>query len=181
MRSSANRAVFLDRDGVINQKFPEGQYVTRWEEFRFLPGTAEAIAVLNGAGFRVFIATNQRCVAKGVVSLQDMDALHRQMLSALGEANAQVEEVYCCPHEIEPACECRKPRPGMLLAAARAHQLDLTRSWMIGDSPSDIEAGKNAGCKTVRIMAAGDADYGAADLFAESLPDAVRQIIARED
>lgn len=181
MKSSANRAVFLDRDGVINQKFPEGQYVTRWEEFCFLPGIAEAIAVLKGAGFRVFVVTNQRCVAKGFVSLPEMDVLHHRMLSALAAADAAVDGVYCCPHDIVPPCECRKPRPGMLVAAARTHQLDLARSWMIGDSPTDIEAGKNAGCRTVRILTVGDAESGAADLFAESLPDAVRQILACGD
>lgn len=181
MRFSANRAVFLDRDGVINRKAPDGQYVTRWEEFQFLPGIADAIAVLKSAGFLVIVVTNQRCVAKGLATLRDVEVLHRRMVGALAEANAVVDGIYCCPHESDPPCECRKPRPGLLVAAARAQGVDLIRSWMIGDSPSDVQAGKNAGCKTVRILNADGVDREAADLIAESLPDAVQKILTSED
>lgn len=177
MKSSVNRAVFLDRDGVINKKMPEGQYVTKWEDLQFLPGVANAIAALKEAGFRVIVATNQRCVAKGLISLQDVDSIHQRMLAALAAANAVIDSVYCCPHEAQPPCDCRKPRPGMLLTAARAHGLDLNSSWMIGDSESDVQAGKTAGCKTARILSSGETSSDTADIFAKSLLEAVQKIL----
>lgn len=180
MKFSANRAVFLDRDGVINKKMPEGQYVTRWEDLQFLPGVANAITALKKAGFRVIVATNQRCVAKGLISLRDVDSIHKRMLAALAGENAVIDDVYCCPHEADPPCDCRKPRPGMLLSAARAHGLDLSSSWMIGDSESDVQAGKTAGCKTARILNSGETSSEAADVFAESLLEAVQKILIVE-
>jgi histidinol-phosphate phosphatase family protein len=174
------RAAFLDRDGVINRKAPEGQYVTRWEEMQFLPGVDSAIASLKRAGFRVIVVSNQRCVAKGLLSLRDLELLHQRMLAELAAADAVIDEVYCCPHEKYPPCGCRKPEPGMLLSAARSHEIDLAASWMIGDSESDVEAGKNAGCKTARILDSGEVANGIADLFARSLLEAVQEILRVE-
>src|SRR5689334_22943791 len=145
------KAVFLDRDGVINQKAPNGQYVTRWEDFHLLPGVVEGIAQLNRAGLRVIVVTNQRCVARGLLTEMELNKLHRRMSEDLAEAGATIDAIYYCPHELEPSCDCRKPAPGMLLEAARFHCLDLAASWMIGDSDSDLQAGKNAGCRTVRL------------------------------
>ncbi len=176
-----NRAVFLDRDGVINRKLPEGQYGTRWEDLEFLPGVEQAIASLKRAGFRVIVVSNQRCVAKGLLSLRDLGLIHRQMLGALAAANAAIDEVYFCPHETHPPCDCRKPQPGMLLSAAQDHGIDLVNSWMIGDSDSDVQAGKNAGCKTARILNSGEPKNGTADLFAESLYEAVQKLLAAEE
>jgi D-glycero-D-manno-heptose 1,7-bisphosphate phosphatase len=135
-----NRAVFLDRDGVINRAAPEGEYITRWKEVRFLPGVAEAIRLLNRNGFLVVIVTNQRCVAKALIAREDLEGLHQKMCSELALAKAKIHQVYYCPHDVQPACSCRKPEPGMLLQAARAHGIALPESWMIGDSASDIEA-----------------------------------------
>ncbi len=180
MNYSMNRGAFLDRDGVINRKLPEGQYVTRWEEMQFLPGVARAIASLKRAGFRVIVVSNQRCVAKGLLSLRDLDLIHQRMLAELAAAEAVIDEVYCCPHEKHPPCGCRKPEPGMLLSAAQAHEIDLAASWMIGDSDSDVEAGKNAGCKTARILDSGEVASGTADLFAGSLFEAVQEILRAE-
>ena len=146
-----NKAAFLDRDGVINVKAPEGQYVTRWAEVRFLPGVAGAISRLNKSGFRVIVISNQRCVAKGLVTSAEVEALHKKICRELAELGAIIDAVYFCPHETEPACNCRKPAPGMLFLAAKEHQIDLGASWMIGDSDADVAAGKNAGCKTVLI------------------------------
>jgi len=146
------RAAFLDRDGVINRKAPDGEYVIHWEDFHFLPGVAEAIAQLNGAGFCVIVVTNQRCVAKGLLTEAELESLHRRMTDHLASAGARVDAIYCCPHENEPPCSCRKPAPGMLLEAARCRGLDLTASWMIGDSAADIQAGKSAGCRTARVL-----------------------------
>jgi D-glycero-D-manno-heptose 1,7-bisphosphate phosphatase len=183
------RAVFLDRDGVINQKPREGLYVTRWEDFHILPGVAESVALLNGAGFRVIVVTNQRCIAKGLMTIAELEEMHRRMLDSLARAGATIDGVYYCPHEIEPSCDCRKPAPGMLLDAARSRGIDLAASWMIGDSDIDIEAGRNAGCKTVRLLETNEmADeagrHGAAtngaDIVAPSLLNAIRQILSEE-
>jgi D-glycero-D-manno-heptose 1,7-bisphosphate phosphatase len=142
------RAVFLDRDGVTNRKAPDGQYVTRWEDFHLLPGATEGVAQLNRAGFCVVIVTNQRCVAKGLLTEAELEILHGRMIDQLARGGATIDAIYYCPHELEPPCRCRKPAPGMLLEAARSRNLDLAASWIIGDSDSDIQAGKNAGCRT---------------------------------
>jgi D-glycero-D-manno-heptose 1,7-bisphosphate phosphatase len=182
---AVSRAVFLDRDGVINQKAPGGNYVTRWEDFHLLPGVIEGIAQLNRAGLRVIVVTNQRCVAKGLLTEAELEKLHRQMCEHLRPAGARIDAIYYCPHELEPACDCRKPRPGMLLEAARTHGLDLATSWMIGDSDSDIQAGKNAGCRTARLPGkkraendtADEQPAGDADIVAVSFLDAIQQIL----
>ncbi len=183
------RAVFLDRDGVINRKAPEGQYVTRWEDFHFLPGAAEGIRLLNRAGYRVIVVTNQRCIAKGLMTVRDLEKMHQQMYATLARSGAAIDALYFCPHEYEDACNCRKPAPGMLLEAARSHAIDLSSSWMIGDSDHDVEAGKRAGCKTVRVLVTHGTENESgsrmgkghrADLVAPSLLDAVRQVLQLE-
>jgi D-glycero-D-manno-heptose 1,7-bisphosphate phosphatase len=171
------KAVFLDRDGVINRKPPEGEYVTRWEELELLPGVAEAIAVLVKAGFLVIVVSNQRCVAKGLLTVRELDSIHQRMRDNLAAVGAVITGVYYCPHDTQPPCDCRKPAPGMLFTAVRDHEVDLAGSWMVGDSDTDVEAGKKAGCRTARILKIGEMALGGADLFAQSLFDAVRQIL----
>ena len=175
-----SRAAFLDRDGVVNQKAPQGQYITRWEEMQLLPGVVEAIALLNRAGFLVIVVTNQRCVAKGLITTSELGAIHERMRDALARAGASLDGVYYCPHELQPPCTCRKPRPGMLLEAARAHDIDLSASWMIGDSDKDVEAGKNAGCRTVRLVESDEVENGKADAVASSLLEATLKILQRD-
>ncbi len=172
-----NRAAFLDRDGVINRKAPIGQYVTSWEEMQILPGVAQAVALLNRAGYLVIIVTNQRSVAKGLISMSELEDLHQRMCDELALAGANVHDVYYCPHELEPACNCRKPKPGMLLRAAEAHNIDLGASWMIGDSDRDIEAGENAGCRTVRLVEGDGVGDRKADGIASSLFEAALKIL----
>ena len=174
-----NRAIFLDRDGVINRKAREGEYITRWEEMEILPGVPEAIRTLNQAGFEVVIATNQRSVAKGLISIPELEILHARLCNVLAGAGARIDAVYYCPHEKVPACRCRKPSPGMLLDAARDRDLELGSSWMIGDSVADVEAGQAAGCKTV-LVGMPVAVEGLATLGAASLLDATHQILNRE-
>lgn len=178
------RAAFLDRDGVINRKAPEGQYVTRWEDFQFLPRVVEGIAELNRAGVCVIVVTNQRCVAKGLLSERELNKLHAKMSEELAHAGARIDAIYYCPHGLDAACDCRKPAPGMLLEAARGHDLDLAASWMIGDSASDIQAGRAAGCRTVQVLESSTGEIGnstlptvEADIVAASLIDAVHQIL----
>ncbi len=172
-----SKAAFLDRDGVINRKAPEGQYVTRWEEVEFLPGVAAAIAMLNKAGFRVIVVSNQRCVAKGLVTTGEVEALHQKICRELADRGAVIDAVYFCPHESTPACTCRKPAPGMLLTAAKDHRIDLHASWMIGDSAADVAAGKSAGCSTVLIGSVDNSAASAPDFVAQSLLDAAQKIL----
>jgi D-glycero-D-manno-heptose 1,7-bisphosphate phosphatase len=174
------RAAFLDRDGVINRRPPEGQYVTRWEELQILPGVPEAIALLTQAGFCVLTVSNQRCVAKGLLTAAELESIHKRMCQDLAAQGADITEVYYCPHELEPPCGCRKPAPGMLLTAACAHQIDLSTSWMIGDSDIDIEAGRKAGCRTVRIVTGDEVPKEGADLLAPSLLEAVQHMMELE-
>jgi D-glycero-D-manno-heptose 1,7-bisphosphate phosphatase len=171
------KAAFLDRDGVINRKAPEGEYVTRWEDMEFLPGTREAIRLLNDAGFLVVIVSNQRCVAKGLITTEELDAMHERMCREFQAVGATIDAVYYCPHDYEPPCSCRKPQPGMLLDAARAHHVQLAASWMIGDSDHDAQAGRTAGCRTAQIVADGKSTHGGADLVVTSLLDAARKIL----
>ena len=181
------KAVFLDRDGVINKKPPEGDYVTCWEDFKFLPGVVEAIAQLNRAGFCVIVITNQRCIAKGLMTVAELETIHRRMSESLAEHGARIDAIYYCPHEMKPICRCRKPSPGMLLDAARDYGIELPASWMIGDSDIDIEAGNNAGCKTARLLDTTgehrDAHQNARSsggLVANSLLEAVSQVLHYE-
>jgi D-glycero-D-manno-heptose 1,7-bisphosphate phosphatase len=180
------RAVFLDRDGVINRKAADGEYVTCWEDFHLLPGVIESIAHLNRAGIRVIVVTNQRCVAKGLLAESDLKKLHGKMSEHLAQAGAFIDAIYYCPHPLEASCDCRKPAPGMLLEAAREHNLDLSASWMIGDSGSDIRAGKSAGCRTILVSENNAVKQGTesgavlpadADIIAESLLDSIQQIL----
>jgi D-glycero-D-manno-heptose 1,7-bisphosphate phosphatase len=176
------RAVFLDRDGVINRKAAAGKYVTRWEEMQILPGVATAIGRLNRAAFLVIVVSNQRCVAKGLITPAELDALHERLREKLAREGASIDAIYYCPHERYPLCGCRKPAPGMLFGAARAHGVDLSRSWMIGDSEADVAAGRNAGSKTALLgtrpeRGRSDGDLRNADLRAPSLVEAVRQIL----
>ena len=163
--------------------------MTRWEDFHILPGVAEGIALLNHAGFSVIVVTNQRCVAKGLMTEADLQKMHERMTDVLKQAGAVIDATFYCPHEIEPRCDCRKPAPGMLLSAARLRGIDLRTSWMIGDSDNDVQAGLNAGCKTARVIATNATSSERApiseatittDLNASSLLDAIRQILKRE-
>lgn len=178
----------MDRDGVINRKAPADGYITRWGDFHILPGAAEGIALLNRAGFRTIVITNQRCVAKGLLTIPELEEIHRHMSKTLAESGARIDAVYYCPHDLEDACDCRKPAPGMLLEAARAGGIDLAKSWMIGDSDIDMQAGRSVGCKTARLLAEGTAagrgfnghKENKADIIANSLVEAVHEILQRE-
>jgi D-glycero-D-manno-heptose 1,7-bisphosphate phosphatase len=143
-------AVFLDRDGVINEN--RVHHVTCWCEFRFLPGAPEAVARLCNAGVRVFVVTNQAIINRGLVSRELIDGLHSRMLGELRQRGANIEAVACCPHRPDEGCTCRKPRAGMLFDLARRHVVDLSTAAVVGDALSDVEAGQSAGCRTVLVL-----------------------------
>ena len=171
------KAAFLDRDGVINRKAPEGQYVTRWEDMEFLPGSLEAVRLFNAADFFVVVITNQRCVAKGLITPQDLESLHARMRLEFQAAGSTIDAVYYCPHDYQPPCNCRKPHPGMLLTAGHEHKIQLNASWMIGDSEHDVQAGRTAGCNTALVVADGRSNQAGADIVATSLLDAAHKIL----
>jgi histidinol-phosphate phosphatase family protein len=152
-------AVFVDRDGTLNR---DGDGVRSVDAMALLAGAAEGIQTLNRAGLRVVVVTNQPVVAKGFVTEQELQVIHNKLESLLGLEHAYVDRIYHCPHhpekgfpgerpELKIECECRKPRPGMLLRAARELNLDLSRSWMIGDTTVDVQCARNAGVKPVLV------------------------------
>jgi D-glycero-D-manno-heptose 1,7-bisphosphate phosphatase len=142
--------IFLDRDGVINENRVD--YVKSWSEFRFLPGSREAIAKLTQAGHQIVVCTNQAGVARGSISMETVDEIHRRMMASISEVGGKIEKVYCCPHGKDEDCACRKPRPGMLLLARDELGLDMQDAVFIGDSITDIRAGLAAGIHTVLVL-----------------------------
>ncbi len=143
------RAVFVDRDGVINQALikdgrPHAPLCAA--DLVFLPGAKEAVRALRGAGFRVIVVTNQPDVAVGALSREVLDEMHRKVRDELA-----VDDIKVCCHTDADACACRKPKPGMLVEAAREHGVELARSYMVGDRWRDIAAGRAAGCKTLLV------------------------------
>jgi D-glycero-D-manno-heptose 1,7-bisphosphate phosphatase len=145
------QTVFLDRDGVLNEKAPEGEYVWRLRDFRVLDGVPQAIALLNGAGIRAVVVTNQRGVAQGVYTMAHVAALHAGFQNLLNSRGARIDGFYVCPHG-HGECNCRKPLPG-LFEQARVDfpAISVQTSVMIGDSLVDIEFGRRLGMRTIRI------------------------------
>ena len=168
-------AVFLDRDGTLNVKAPEGQYVTTPDGLVLLPGVASAVRRLNASGALVFVVTNQRGVARGLMSRGDLDSVHERLVELLRTGGVSVDGIYVCDHD-HGACECRKPLPGLLrqVAAARP-EIELARSAMVGDAASDVAAGAAAGCVTIRLA---DAPDPAATTTVRSLPEAVDWLLS---
>lgn len=145
------QTVFLDRDGVLNEKMPEGSFVTSWSEFHLLPGVAEALGRLNRAGLRVMVVSNQRGIALGLYTAEDVRAIHDSFQSLLEAYGAHVDGFYFCPHD-KGQCNCRKPLPALFeQAVAEFPSITAETSVMIGDSLSDIEFGRRLGMQTIFI------------------------------
>lgn len=165
----AIRTVFLDRDGVINRKCPEGDYVKSWSEFEFLPGAKEALMLLKRLGLRVIVVTNQRGIARGLFTKKALHEIHARMQAELQAADATVDAIYYCPHD-EGQCDCRKPQTGLFLQAQRDFsEIDFAGSLIIGDSLSDLEAGARLGCHGIVIADAKNRDALIADARARSI------------
>ena len=175
------KAVFLDRDGTINKYVG---YLRNIDDFQLLPGVAEAVRLLNTSGYLAIVVTNQPVIARGEVTVPQLQEMHNKMETLLGAEGAYLDAIYYCPHhpdhgypgEVEALkinCDCRKPKPGMMLRAAEEFNIDLSQSWMIGDGENDIKAGKAAGCRTVLI---GTEEYNQ-DETALTLLDAVNNIL----
>ncbi len=162
--------VLLDRDGTINECPPVGEYVTAADQLVLLDGAAEAIAQINAASMPVIVVTNQRGVARGLMSEADVDSVHDALIEQLGAVGAHIDDFLVCPHE-NGTCSCRKPLPGLLLAALEGANVDPWNAVMIGDSNRDVEAGKRAGTWTIQL---GSGELpSAADLVVPSLAAAV--------
>ena len=177
------KAIFLDRDGTINRYVG---FLRDIDEFELLPGTAEAVKLINDSGYLAIVATNQPVIARGEVTRVQLQEIHNKMETLLGAEGAYLDAIYYCPHHphkgyegevasLKIDCECRKPKPGMILKAAEDYNIDLNSSWMIGDGENDIKAGKAAGSKTALI---GTENYGQ-DITADCLFRAVRQIFEK--
>ena len=169
------RAVFLDRDGTINKYVG---FLRDIGEMELLPGAAEAIQMIDRSGYLAIVVTNQPVIARGEVTWDELDDIHRKLETLLGREGAYVDDIFVCPHhpdrgfagerpEYKIDCDCRKPKPGLLLQAAEKYNIDLAESWMVGDSDSDIQAGEAAGCRTVKLGGG------------MTLLDAVKVILAR--
>ncbi len=144
----SQKAVFLDRDGVINE---DNEYVGKVEDFIFVKGIFRALKKLQERGYKLFIITNQSGIGRGYYTEEDYKEITEYMLNEFEKNNITIEKVYFCKHTPEDNCNCRKPKPGMILQASKEFNIDLKNSWVIGDKLSDVEAGENVGCKTILI------------------------------
>ena len=171
--SHPQKAVFLDRDGTINKYVG---FLRNVDEFELMPGVAEAIRKINNSGYLAIVVTNQPVIARGEVTVPELQLIHNKMETLLGAEGAYLDAIYYCPHhphkgyegeipELKIDCDCRKPKPGMLIRAAEDFNIDLSNSWMIGDGENDVKAGKAARCKTALI---GEGEYGQ-DMTGDSL------------
>ena len=175
------KALFLDRDGTINKYVG---FLRDIDDFELLPGVAEAVKLINASGYLAIVVTNQPVIARGEVTAPQLQEIHNKMETLLGAEGAYLDAIYYCPHhphkgyegeipELKIDCDCRKPKPGLLLKAAEEFNVDLSLSWMIGDGENDIKAGKAAGCRTALI---GTEDYEQNET-APTLLDAVNNIL----
>ena len=157
--SNKQKAIFLDRDGTINKYVG---FLRDIDEFELLDGVADAIKEINKSGYLAIVVTNQPVIARGEVTYEELNLIHNKMETLLGNEGAYLDAIYYCPHhphsgyegeipELKFDCDCRKPKPGMLLKAANDYNIDLSQSYMVGDSENDVEAGNAAGCKSVLL------------------------------
>jgi D-glycero-D-manno-heptose 1,7-bisphosphate phosphatase len=161
------KVVFLDRDGVINRDSPD--YIKRLEEFDFLPGSLEALRRLTERGFACIVITNQSAPARGLMTREALDAIHRRLCAAVAEAGGRILDIFICPHLPADACACRKPKPGLLHAARRKYGIDFSSAAMVGDSVTDIECALNAGVRTTVLVQTGNGEKAARELSARGL------------
>jgi histidinol-phosphate phosphatase family protein len=150
MSEMKKKCVFLDRDGIVNTRVMDG-YVESWDGFELLPEFPELLRKVSAMGYVAVVITNQRGVARGIMSRQAVDDIHANLKAMLEhDFGLHLLDVMLCPHERD-SCTCRKPQPKMILDAAAKHGIDLALSWMIGDTESDVEAGRRAGCRTILV------------------------------
>lgn len=180
--SHRQKAIFLDRDGTLNKYVG---FLRDINEFELLDGVTDAVKEINASGYLAVVVTNQPVIARGEVTVPELNEIHNKLETLLGNDGAYIDGLYYCPHhpdkgfegeipELKFECGCRKPKPGMLIKASEDLNIDLKASWMIGDGRNDVEAGRNAGCRTVYI---GTDDSVESDFRADTLKNAVRIIL----
>ena len=181
--ANKQKAIFLDRDGTINKYVG---FLRKEEEFELLSGVAEAVKKINKSGYLAVVVTNQPVIARGEVTFEGLETIHNKMETLLGKEGAYLDGIYFCPHhphsgyegevkELKIDCDCRKPKPGMMLKAAEDLNIDLNQSYMVGDGENDIKAGKAAGCKTVLLNT--ECEYYGQDICVAGLKDFVDQYL----
>ena len=190
--ANKQKAIFLDRDGTINEYVG---FLRKEEDFRLIPGVSEAIKKINNSGYLAIVVTNQPVIARGEVTEEELEEIHKKMETLLGLDGAYIDDIYYCPHhpdkgfegeipELKIECDCRKPKTGMLEKAAREHNIDLSSSIMIGDSTLDIKMAENAGMQSVLLKTGQKGEDGKYEvsptLIAEDLNDAINKIICKK-
>ena len=190
--ANKQKAIFLDRDGTINEYVG---FLRKEEDFRLIPGVSEAIKKINNSGYLAIVVTNQPVIARGEVTEEELEEIHKKMETLLGLDGAYIDDIYYCPHhpdkgfegeipELKIECDCRKPKTGMLEKAAREHNIDLSSSIMIGDSTLDIKMAENAEMQSILLKTGQKGEDGKYDvsptLIAEDLNDAINKIICKK-
>ncbi len=155
MAKKQDKVIFLDRDGVIN-KDPEHinkyMYVTKWEEFKFLPGVKRAIKKLTDSGYSIYIISNQAGISKGYFTKNNLNTVTKKMMKELRKAGGKITAAYYCPHRQEEMCGCRKPKAGLFKKALKRGRIDFKKTFFIGDNIRDVEAGRAIGCGTILVL-----------------------------
>jgi D-glycero-D-manno-heptose 1,7-bisphosphate phosphatase len=169
-----DRAVFLDRDGTLIE---DPGYLSDPAAVRLIPGAVEGLRALHAAGYRLILVSNQSGIGRGYFTPEQAEAVHQRLVDELARAGVVLDDARYCPHAPDAGCACRKPQPGLLLAAAEELGLDLEASFMIGNSPVDVGAGRNAGCRTI-LLGAESSDTVAPDLEAPDWPTVVSLVTA---
>lgn len=182
------KAIFLDRDGTINKYVG---FLRNIDDFELIPGVTDAIKKINASGYLAIVVTNQPVIARGEVTFDELQVIHNKMETLLGLQGAYLDGIYFCPHhphsgyegeipELKFDCDCRKPKPGMLLKAAEDFNIDLPQSWMVGDGENDIQAGRAAGCRTALLVGEGTDSRRGCEFGQDVTADSLREFIAAE-
>ena len=161
-----NKAVFLDRDGVINRRIE--RYLTSVEKLELLPNVENWLKLLSEHGFQLFVITNQSMIGRGISTIERLEEIHNLIQNKFKNMNFKIEKFYFCPHKPEDGCFCRKPKPGLIMDALTEYSINIKNSWIIGDEDTDIILGQNVGCNAIKIETNSD------------LKEAVFQIINHE-
>ncbi len=146
------KAIFLDRDGVINRDPGFGDYIKSWAEFEFMPGSIDAIKLLNKHGYEIFVISNQAGVAKGLFSQGSLDEITANMLKEIEAKGGKIRSISYCVHATDAGCDCRKPNTGQIKKVTKGLDIDFKKTYFIGDSKLDVGAGKKMGCKTILLL-----------------------------
>lgn len=145
------KVIFLDRDGVINKKAKKAQYITKWKDFIFLPKAKKTLQLLQKKGYEIYIVTNQPGIVRGMMTQEDLEEIHANLLKELKKIGVNIRQIYVCKHGWDDGCFCRKPQPGMFFEAASDHAINLYEAYCVGDDERDILAGNQSGCRSFLV------------------------------